>query len=123
MRATSCMVATLLAATLSAGCHFGPPMSDAKREHGGNLVQDIRPNTANSFFGSANVYDYATVCAGRVALAQGAATVKDSCFTGDTNVVVCTDATAAMAVMCAADKGELRLAGNATDVINYARVR
>ena len=78
---------------------------------------------ANSFFGGASVTAMVDECAGRVHLAQGAATINDSCFTGDTNVVLCTDATAANAVECAAGKGKLALAGTGTDLINYARVR
>jgi hypothetical protein len=62
-------------------------------------------------------------CAGRVQLAQGAATVNDACFTGDTNVVLCTDASSANAVQCTASNGKLTLAGTAGDFINYARVR
>ena len=45
------------------------------------------------------------------------------CFTGDTNVVLCTDASSASAVQCAAANGKLVLAGNGSDQINYARVR
>jgi hypothetical protein len=62
-------------------------------------------------------------CAGRVQLAQGTATVNDACFTGDTNVVLCTDASSASAVQCTASNGKLTLAGTAGDFINYARVR
>ena len=62
-------------------------------------------------------------CAGRVQLAQGAATVNDACFTGDTNVVLCTDASSANAVRCTASNGKLTLAGNAGDLITYARVK
>jgi N-acetylglucosamine kinase-like BadF-type ATPase len=58
-----------------------------------------------------------------VQLAQGTAMVNDSCFTGDTNVVLCTDATAANAVECAAGKGKLTVAGTGSDLINYARAR
>ena len=78
---------------------------------------------ANSFFGDVKVVATPDLCAGRVRLAQGAATVKDSCFTGDTNVVLCTDSTAANAVECAAANGKLALAGTGSDLINYARVR
>ncbi len=78
---------------------------------------------ANSFFGGVNVTAMDLICAGRVQLAQGNATVNDSCFTGDTNVVLCTDASAANAVQCTASNGKLALAGNGSDLINYARVR
>ena len=53
-----------------------------------NQSRDI---IANSFFGGVNVTAMDVSCAGRVQLAQGAATIKDTCFTGDTNVVLCTD--------------------------------
>ena len=78
---------------------------------------------ANSFFGDVKVVATPDLCAGRVHLTQGAATVNDSCFTGDTNIVLCTDATAANAVECAAANGKLALAGTGSDLINYARVR
>jgi len=78
---------------------------------------------ANSFFGGVNVTAMDLICAGRVQLAQGNATVNDSCFTGDTNVVLCTDSSAANAVQCTASNGKLALAGNGSDLINYARVR
>ncbi len=63
------------------------------------------------------------LCAGRVRLAQGAATVNDMCFTGDTNVVLCTDASSASAIQCTAGNGKLAVAGTGSDLINYARVR
>jgi hypothetical protein len=85
--------------------------------------RESRDIVANSFFGSAEVKETADFCAGRVQLAQGAATVNDACFTGDTNVVLCTDASSANAVQCAASNGKLVLAGNGGDLINYARVR
>ena len=78
---------------------------------------------ANSFFGDARIVATPDLCAGRVHLEQGAATVNDSCFTGDTNIVLCTDSTAANAVECAAANGKLALAGTGSDLINYARVR
>ena len=78
---------------------------------------------ANSVFGSVHVNQMTDLCAGHVQLAQGAATVNDACFTGDTNVVLCSDASSASAVQCAAANGKLVLAGNGSDQINYARVR
>jgi hypothetical protein len=63
------------------------------------------------------------VCAGQVALTAGAATVSDPCFTGNTNVVLCTDTTAANAVRCTAAPGVLSVAGYDADVIAYARVK
>jgi hypothetical protein len=78
---------------------------------------------ANSVFGSVDVRQTANLCAGRVQLAQGNATVNDACFSGDTNVVLCTDTSSANAVQCTAANGKLALAGTGSDLINYARVR
>ena len=78
---------------------------------------------ANSVFGSVDVREAANLCAGHVQLAQGDATVNERCFTGDTNVVLCSDTSSASAVQCAAANGKLVLAGNGSDQINYARVR
>jgi hypothetical protein len=85
--------------------------------------RESRDVFANSVFGSVDVKETGNFCAGRVQLAQGAATVNDACFTGDTNVVLCTDASSANAVQCAASNGKLVLAGTGGDQINYARVR
>jgi hypothetical protein len=79
--------------------------------------------SANSFFGAVNIRTAPNLCAGRIQLEQGSATVKDSCFTGDTNVVLCTDSTAASAIRCASGVGNLQLTGSGNDLINYARVR
>ena len=86
-------------------------------------ASELSQINANSVFGDVKVAAVPDLCAGRVQLAQGAATVNDSCFTGDTNVVLCTDSTAANAVECAAANGKLALAGTGSDLINYARVR
>jgi hypothetical protein len=61
-------------------------------------------------------------CAGRVAMENGAATVRDSCFTGDTNVVLCTDVTAANPMRCTPEAGSLSISGSGSDVISYARM-
>ncbi len=79
--------------------------------------------SANSFFGSNVISVTSNVCAGRIKLDRGAALIDDACFTGDTNVVVCTDASAPNPVMCAAHKGGLAIAGTGGDEISYARVR
>lgn len=92
-------------------------------KHGGAGAGPSEIIAANSFFGSVHVTATLDQCAGHVRLAQGVATVNDSCFTGDTNIVLCTDATAANAVECAAGNGKLALAGTGNDLINYARVR
>jgi hypothetical protein len=105
-------LAALLALT-AAGCER--PQLPA-RAHSSDIV-------ANSVFGAANVMVPPNLCAGRIKLAQGAATVNDSCFTGDTNVVVCTDMTAPNAVMCAPGKGALSIAGTASDMVGYARIK
>jgi hypothetical protein len=98
------------------GPHPGPPL------HGPG-APGSRDIIANSFFGGVSVTSIDEECAGRVQLAQGTATVNDACFTGDTNVVLCTDASSASAVQCTASNGKLTLAGTAGDFINYARVR
>jgi hypothetical protein len=125
MRASSTIVATIaVIALLGSGCgrgpHPGPP--PAPGEHGA-APNDFHGVSANSVFGSVDIKETTDLCAGRVQLAQGNATVNDTCFTGDTNVVLCTDASSASAVQCAAANGKLVLAGNGSDQINYARVR
>jgi hypothetical protein len=115
------IVLGLSAVIASAGCGRGPHPDAAKRPgEPGAASHDV---IANSVFGSVAVKETADLCAGRVQLAQGAATVNDACFTGDTNVVLCTDASSASAVQCAAANGKLALAGTGSDLINYARVR
>ena len=125
MRASSTIVATLaVIALLGSGCGRGPhPGPQGRPGESGSAPRDSRDVFANSVFGSVDVKETANVCAGRVQLAQGNATVNDTCFTGDTNVVLCTDASSASAVQCAATNGKLVLAGNGSDQINYARVR
>ena len=78
---------------------------------------------ATGIFGGANVSVNLSVCSGRVSLTQGEATVRDSCFTGDTNIVLCTDTTSANPIKCAPSIGSLAVAGTGNDVITYARVR
>ena len=125
MKAGSTIVATLaVIALLGSGCgrgpHPGPSQRPGESGEGPNLSGQVN---ANSVFGSVDVKETTNFCAGRVQLSQGNATVNDSCFTGDTNVVLCTDASSANAVQCAASNGKLALAGNGSDLINYARVR
>ena len=114
---TTVVAAFSVIALLGSGCgrgpHPGPP----------GAPTDAHDITANSVFGSVDVKQMGDVCAGRVQLAQGNATVNDTCFTGDTDVVLCTDASSANAVQCAAASGKLALAGTGSDLINYARVR
>lgn len=127
MRAVPVVLALGLSASIAgAGCGRRPgppplPHPGTAGESGG--PHDINANNANSVFGPANIVDLAIECAGRVRLEQGAATVNDGCFTGDTNVVLCTDATSASPIQCTASSGKLTLAGTGADLINYARVR
>jgi hypothetical protein len=125
MRASSTIVATLsVIALLGSGCGRGPhPGPPPQHSESGSPRNDVTGVWANSVFGSVDVRQTANLCAGRVQLAQGNATVNDACFTGDTNVVLCTDTSTASAVQCAAANGKLVLAGNGSDQINYARVR
>jgi hypothetical protein len=125
MRAgTTFVTALAVIALLGSGCgrgpHPEPPPADGKA---GASSNDVTGVWANSVFGSVDVRATANLCTGRVQLSQGNATVNDTCFTGDTNVVLCSDATSANAVQCAAANGKLELAGTGSDLINYARVR
>ncbi len=94
--------------------------SDKAAERGTWSSRDI---VANSVFGDVSVRATPDLCAGRAKLERGVAMVNDACFSGDTNVVVCTDTTAPNAVMCAPRKGALAVAGTGNDEVSYARVR
>ncbi len=74
-------------------------------------------------FGGSNVQVVAGLCAGKVSLAQGSATVNDSCFTGDTNIVICSDLTSVSPARCVPGKGSLAVEGRANDTVAYARVK
>jgi hypothetical protein len=100
----------VLAAPLFAACEH-EHLSRKEAGTGMNI------NTAG-FLGDASVNVNLGMCAGRVALSQGEATIRDDCFTGDTNVVLCTDATAASPA-----PGTLSISGSGGDIISYARVR
>jgi hypothetical protein len=94
----------------------------------GNLATDAKGSheeiNAIGVFGGANVnMPLPIMCAGRIPLSNGSATVKDTCFSGDTNVVVCTDTASISAVRCAPDAGALQIGGSGSDVIAYARMR
>src|SRR5882672_5173029 len=91
------------------------PGEKTAEHEGWNASNNI---SANSFFGAVNIRTPPNLCAGRVQLEQGSATVKDACFTGDTNVVLCTDTTTANAIRCAAAIGSLRVTGSGNDLIN-----
>ena len=121
---TAFVTALSMIALLGSGCGRGPhPEPPQHLGEPGAASNDFHGVSANSVFGSVDIKETADLCAGRVRLEQGAATVNDTCFTGDTNVVLCTDASSANAVQCAAANGRLVLAGNGSDQINYARVR
>jgi hypothetical protein len=79
--------------------------------------------SVDSLFGSPTLKIDEAVCAGKTNLTQGSATVRDGCFTGDTNVVVCTDESSVNAVRCKAARAALTVEGAGNDVISYARIR
>lgn len=79
--------------------------------------------SAVGVFGGAVVNVAPVACAGRISLNGGAAEVKDACFTGDTNIVLCTDVTSISPVRCAPRGGALEIGGSGSDVIAYARMR
>jgi len=114
----------LSALIAGAGCARGPhPEPPPHPGEPGVASNEPRGIWANSIFGGVSVRATIDFCAGRVRLAQGAATVNDTCFTGDTNIVLCTDASSASAIQCTAGNGKLALVGTGSDLINYARVR
>jgi hypothetical protein len=82
-----------------------------------------RAKSASSVFGSANVHISETMCAGKIALSQGSASVRDACFSGDTNIVLCTNESHPAPVRCKATAGVLTIEGTSGDVIDYARIR
>ncbi|HYA36639.1 MAG TPA: hypothetical protein VEF03_13525 [Candidatus Binataceae bacterium] len=111
MRSTR--LALALAALTAWGCFYSVPQPPPPQ-----------PTTMNAWgpFGGFSL-NSGGGCAGQVTLTNGVATVHDPCFTDDTNVVICSDSTAAYATRCAASQGSLSVSGNANDVIGYARVR
>jgi hypothetical protein len=62
-------------------------------------------------------------CAGSVALSMQEMSVSASCFTGDDNIVMCTDTTAPNPVMCRPANGYLTIAGTIGDTVSYVRLR
>jgi hypothetical protein len=114
-RRDSLIVVLVLAALLFAACQD----EHLNRKEAGT---GMNINTAG-FLGDASVNVNLGMCAGRVALSQGEATNRDDCFTGDTNVVLCTDATAARPIKCSPAPGTLSISGSGGDIISYARVR
>jgi hypothetical protein len=79
-------------------------------------------SVANSFGGS-NVNINTILCAGKVSLSQGSATVNDACFSGDSNIVICSDMSSPNGVRCEPGKGSLAVEGHANDAVAYARVK
>ena len=77
----------------------------------------------NNSFGGGNLQVLANVCAGKVRLSQGSAIVNDRCFTGDTNIVICSDIASVNPVRCQPGKGALIIEGHANDDIAFARVK
>ncbi|MGC1344443.1 MAG: hypothetical protein WA854_19060 [Candidatus Binataceae bacterium] len=120
MKGTVLAIAIATVALGSAGCRFGAPPPHPAGKGG---TTDVHALTANTVFGNSSVTDLTLECAGRIALTQGVASIDDDCFSGDTNVVVCTDSTSPSPVMCAPHKGSLAVAGTGADTINYARIR
>jgi hypothetical protein len=82
-----------------------------------------RAKSASSVFGSANVHISETMCVGKIALSQGSASVRDNCFSGETNIVLCTNESHPNPVRCKAVGGTLTIEGSGDDVIDYARIR
>ena len=115
------VAAIAMIALIGSGC--GNPRQGEKAKRGeAHEVNASNNISANSMFGPVQIQQMALQCAGRIKLAQGMATVNDSCFTGETNIVLCTDATAANPVRCSPAPGKLTVAGASDDVISYARV-
>jgi hypothetical protein len=117
------IVPLALAGLTFAACQSSPPHA-AKMNPPGDVKVSNDIVNAFGIFGGANVTQVSVIaCAGRITLNNGNATVKDSCFTGDTNIVVCTDATSVSAVRCLPTAGSLLIGGSGNDVIAYARMR
>ncbi|MGH7864549.1 MAG: hypothetical protein ACREQB_06140 [Candidatus Binataceae bacterium] len=73
-------------------------------------------------FGAGNVHIEGSRCKGRATLQNGAVTVNDDCFTGDTNIVVCTNVSSTAGVKCTPAKGQLRIEGTGGDTVAYALI-
>jgi hypothetical protein len=106
------MVRALLVAVVLAGCEPSSPQP-----------QRVGETRAWSFFGPAGVTVETVKCAGQVQLRDGRAIVSDDCFTGQTNIVLCTNMTAANPVGCTPAAGALTVRGTGDDLISYARLR
>ncbi|MGA2412257.1 MAG: hypothetical protein ABSG46_17975 [Candidatus Binataceae bacterium] len=64
-----------------------------------------------------------TTCSGHALLSARTGTVTDGCFSGGSDIVMCTDTTAPNPVMCGPADGYLSIAGTPGDTISYARLR
>jgi hypothetical protein len=115
------IVPLALAGLTLAACRATPRMNGNLSSNAKGAHEEIN---AISVFGGASVNMPSVIaCAGRIPLSTGSATVKDGCFTGDTNVVVCTDTTSISAVRCEPSAGALLVGGSGNDIIAYARMR
>ncbi len=112
--------ALMLAASGCGGCgrSYPPGITAKDAAKGGNGSYGI---FSNSVFGASTIHIEPTVCAGRATLQQGEATVTDSCFSGDTNIVLCTNVTGLNPVRCTPRPGSLSIIGIGGDQISYAR--
>jgi hypothetical protein len=119
MRKTVTVLACgLILGAMSCG---NPAMPRADKKGGGSA--DFHGIFSNSVFGASTINITPSVCAGRATLQQGSASVADSCFTGDTNVVLCTNVTGLNPVRCTPRQGSLAIVGIGDDQISYARVK
>lgn len=109
-------IAVALAALLTAGCRHGVGLGEGDTAGSHDM-------TALGLFGGANINVNQYLCAGRITLNNGSGAVKDACFSGESNIVLCTDMTNANAVRCTPAKDELSIGGNGSDVISYVRVK
>jgi hypothetical protein len=125
------MPAAAIATMLFLGCgghgHLvSTPRGEASKQQADSACHDVKVWSLfapyNEMVGAFYTSGAAT-CAGRVTLEQGGATVEDECFTGDSNVVLCTDNSTVNPVKCSPGKGELRISGTGRDAISYARLR
>jgi hypothetical protein len=116
-------IAMIAAAGLAlTGCDYRRPTVESPG-HSTTESKSFSGNiSATGIFGGANVTALSLQCVGRIALTQGQAIVRDGCFSGDTNVVICTDASAPNPIKCAPAAGKLEISGSGSDVISYARL-
>lgn len=118
MRHVAAAIAML--AMLAAGCGHPPPPRGGP--HAGKSGHVVVANS-NSVFGPASTTVVTNLCAAQKQLEQGTAVVHDSCFSGASNVVLCTDMTSASPVRCTPGPNSLTIAGTGNDLISYARIK